>query len=227
MSKLLVSMIFLASSTVHGLQIRTVQDNARVVAEISEESINRISVEDDRIAQVFGLSEDLNVETDEEGGQIFLRTQQSKAIDLHLITEKQLTLDLHLLPKKIPGETLIIKTRSAVEPSAITAKTTSYVEQITALMLAMAGHRNLEGYALKKVNKEILLWKKIKLQQNEEYSGSQFVGEIYVLRNKTPDSIFLTKSQFTWKKGIAAVSIQKDVLAPNAQTTIYLIRHVL
>lgn len=221
----LLSLICFAS-TAHALQIKSLYKDNRVVADVSLNSINRIAIEEDRIAQVFGLTEDLVIETDNSTGQIFLRTKQNKPIDLTVITEKQVTLDLSLLPKDISGETIIIKTNKSTEPAKVSAKITSYLEQITTLMLAMANDQSTVGYSINKVYKEILLWDKIDLLQISEYVGNKLIGEVYSLTNKTKDRIFLTETQFGWQKGVAGVAIKKHALAPQETTHIYVIRHV-
>lgn len=218
--------LFLFSKSALALQIKDLHKDNRLVADISQHSINRISIDDDRIAQVFGLNEDLVIETDNNTGQIFLRTKQNKPIDLSIITEKQATLDLRLLPKDIPSETIIIKTNKPTEPAKINAKTTSYLEEITTLMLAMANSKNITGFTVNKVNKEILLWDKIELLQTTEYAGRKLIGEIYTLNNKTKERLFLTETQFGWQKGVAGVAIKKHALLPNDTTQIYVIRHV-
>lgn len=222
----IILMLMLITSNVYALQLKQLHKDHRLVADISLNSINRIYVEDDRIAQVFGLNEDLVIETDNNTGQIFLRTKQNKPIDLSVITEKQVTLDLRLLPKDISGETIIIKTNKPTEPAKISAKTTSYLDQITTLMLAMANNQSITSFTINKVHKEILLWDKIDLLQTSEYIGNKLIGEVYSLTNKTQDRIFLTETQFGWQKGVAAVAIKKHALAPKETTQIYVIRHV-
>ena len=225
MFRVVVILLCLTHSA-YALQVKDFYKNNPLVADISQDSINRISIDDDRIAQVFGLNEDLIIETDNNTGQIFLRTKQNKPIDLSIITEKHVTLDLRLNPKDIPGETIIIRTNKITQPCKIQAKTTSYLEQITTLMLAMANNQNTAGYSVNKVHKEILLWDKIELLQISEYKGSNLIGEVYALTNKTKDRIFLTETQFGWHKKIASVAIKKHALAPHEQTHIYIIRHV-
>lgn len=220
-----IIILILVVPSVYALQVKELLNQDRLVANISLDAINRIYVEDDRIAQVFGLNEDLVIETDNNTGQIFLRTKQDKPIDLSLITEKQVTLDLRLLPKNIPGETIIIKTNKITEPSKISAKTTGYLQEITALTLAMANNKNIVGYRVNKVNKEILLWDKITLLQTSQYISNKLIGEIYSLTNKTRDRIFLTETQFGWQQDVAGVAIKKHALAPDETTQIYIIRH--
>lgn len=227
MFRVMLVILFLFSQNVNALQIKDLHKDNRLVADISQDSINRISVDDDRIAQVFGLNEDLVIETDNNTGQIFLRTKQNKPLDLSIITEKQVTLDLRLLPKDIPSETIIIKTNKLTEPSKINAKTTSYVDQITTLMLLMANDKSIVGFSTNKVNKEILLWDKIELLQTSEYVGNKLIGEVYTLTNKTKDRIFLTETQFGWQKQVTSVAIKKHALAPKEATQVYIIRHVL
>jgi type-F conjugative transfer system secretin TraK len=225
MDKIIVFIMVFMLQSATGLQTKQVHANQRVVADVSLESINRIYVLDDRIAQVFSLNEELAIETDVTTGQVFLRTKQNKPIDLTIITEKQLTVDLHLIPKNLPGETILIKSNQLTTSNKINAKVTNYLEQITRLMLAMASNKPIIGYSVHQVNKEILLWEKITLIQTNAYIGNKLTGEIYSLTNKTKERIFLTETQFGWQKGIAAVTIKKHALAPKEQTQIYVIRH--
>ena len=220
-----IIILILVVPSVYALQVKESLTQHRLVANISLDAINRIYVEDDRIAEVFGLNEDLVIETDNNTGQIFLRTKQDKPIDLSIITEKQVTLDLRLLPKNIPGETIVIKTNKPTEIAKINAKTTSYLQELTALILAMANNKNIVGYRVNKVNKEILLWDKIALLQTSQYISNKLIGEIYSLTNKTRDRIFLTETQFGWQKDVAGVAIKKHTLAPDETTQIYIIRH--
>ena len=226
MFRIMFFIVLLASQTANALQIKYLSDNQRLVADISLGSINRISVDDDRIAQVFGLNEDLVMETDPNTGQVFLRTKQNKPIDLSIITEKQVTLDLHLLPKNISGETIIIKTNKPNNPVKVQTKAGGYLDQISTLMIAMASCKPRSTYIINKVNKEILLWDKIELIQTNEYVGNKLIGETYSLTNKTKDRIFLTETQFGWQKGVGAVAIKKHALVPNDTTQVYVIRHV-
>lgn len=219
MFRVIVIILLLFATNVNALQIKALDLNHRLVFDISQDSINRIAIEHDRIAQVFGLNEDLVIESDNNTGQIFLRTKQTKAIDLSIITEKHVTLDLRLQPKSIPGETIIIKTNKPNEPYKINAKTTNYLEQITTLMLAMANTKTLASYTLTQVHKQILLWDKIDLVQTSEYLGNNLIGETYTLTNKTKNRLFLTETQFGWQKKIAGVAIKKHALAPNEKNS--------
>jgi type-F conjugative transfer system secretin TraK len=224
MFRIILILTFITSTT-YALQLKQLHKDNRILADISLDSINRIYVEDDRIAQVFGLNEDLVIETDNNTGQIFLRTKQNKPIDLSIITEKQVTLDLRLLPKDISGETIIIKTNKPTEPAKFNAKTTSYLDRITTLMLAMANSQSITSFTINKVHKEILLWEKIELLQTSEYIGNKLIGEVYSLTNKTQDRIFLTETQFGWQQGVAGVAIKKHALALKETTQIYVVRH--
>lgn len=227
MLRIMFFIALLVSQTANALQTKYLNGDRKLVADISLESINRISVDDDRIAQVFGLNEDLVMETDPNTGQVFLRTKQNKPIDLSIITEKQVTLDLHLIPKNISGETIIIKINKPNNPVKVQTKSGGYVDQITTLMLAMASDKSRSTYTINKVHKNISLWDRIELIQTNEYVGNKLIGETYSLANNTKGRIFLTETQFGWQKGVASVAIKKHALAPNEKTQIYIIRHIL
>lgn len=225
MRKLTLLVLVLFVQNIFALQMKQLRETEKLEVQISETSLNRISVVEDRIAQVFGLNEDLIIETDEDTGQIFLRVKQNKPIDLSLITEKKVTIDLRLIPKKIPGETIIIKSLKPVMESKTNAKANNYVEEITTLIMAMANAKTLPGFSAAIVNKEISLWDDIEIKETHEYVGTKLIGEIYSITNKTLNTIVLTETQFGWQKGIAAVTLKKKALAPQEETKIYLVRH--
>ena len=103
---------FLAASSTHAAQIKTMDEMRAIEIPISQQDLTRITVKEDRIQNVFGVTGEYVLETDENQGQIFIRPNQYdglKPISLTLTTEKERTQDLRLVPKDQPADALILK----------------------------------------------------------------------------------------------------------------------
>lgn len=89
----------------------------RIKAYISNDSMNRLAVANDRITQVFGDSETYEAQTEESTGQVFLKPTQengNKALAITLITENGATQDMILEPSTRDAATIILKNSVAV-----------------------------------------------------------------------------------------------------------------
>lgn len=107
----------LVSAESHGALLRPLNDLHVIEAEISRQGLTRITVKQDRILNVFGITGEYVLEADEDQGQIFIRPMgpgSLNPISLTLTTEKGHTQDLQLTPKDKAPEALILQ---AVEDS--------------------------------------------------------------------------------------------------------------
>ncbi len=88
-------------------------DNLKVIeVSISREGLTRITVKDDRILNVFGVTGEYVLEADEDQGQIFIQPANFGAttpLSLTITTEGGHTQDLRLLPKDQAPEALILE----------------------------------------------------------------------------------------------------------------------
>lgn len=112
--KLIVAIILFIGTplTAHAAEIHTLSETTRLNVAISAHEINRISMQGDRIQQVFGADQSFSLETDEQSGQLFIKpldTASRKAINLSIVTESGLTQDLRLTPQDIDAVSLILK----------------------------------------------------------------------------------------------------------------------
>jgi len=94
-------------------QIYALEGEKRISCVISQEHMNRIQIEGDRISAVYGADNAYVMETDEALGQVFLKAvnpaMESAAVYLSLVTEGDVTQDLKLIPSKVEAQTLIFK----------------------------------------------------------------------------------------------------------------------
>lgn len=85
--------------------------NGQVVASISDKGVNRIAIENDRIAQVIGNEDEYIIESDSNLGQVFLSTElkATKEISVRFLTEREKIIDVKFTVKQIEPQTIVLK----------------------------------------------------------------------------------------------------------------------
>lgn len=107
---------FVPSGEAGTSQNLAMNSDKRIKAHISNDSMNRIAVVNDRITQVFGDSEAFESQTEESTGQIFIKPtieNANKALAITLITESGATQDMTLEPSTRDAATIILKNISS------------------------------------------------------------------------------------------------------------------
>jgi hypothetical protein len=101
---------FFFGTTIHAAIVKPL-DNLKVIEVfIAREGLTRITVKDDRILNVFGVTGEYVLEADEDQGQIFIQPADlgaTKPLSLTITTEGGHTQDLRLLLKDQAPEALI------------------------------------------------------------------------------------------------------------------------
>ncbi len=113
------------SSSIHAAQIKAMDEMRTVEVSISKQDLTRITVKEDRIRTVFGVTGEYVLETDEDQGQIFIRPNLHSSfnpISLTLVTEKGRTQDLRLIPKDQPADALILKPTEDIQKKTLKEK---------------------------------------------------------------------------------------------------------
>lgn len=103
---------FVATLEAGASQSLSMNPDKRIKAHISNDSMNRIAVANDRITQVFGDSEAYEAQTEESTGQVFLKPtieNANKSLAITLITESGATQDMTLEPSTRDAATIILK----------------------------------------------------------------------------------------------------------------------
>jgi hypothetical protein len=105
-------MLVLHTTLGYSGQALTLNAHQRLEATIAQHELNRIAVEGDRISQVFGADGQFALESDDESGQIFIKSlnlNSRQPVNITLITEGGLTQDLKLIPRAIEATSLTLK----------------------------------------------------------------------------------------------------------------------
>jgi len=107
-----LTLSFLMATTAEAAIQRPLDELQIIEVPISKQDLTRITVKEDRILNVFGVTGEYVLEADEDQGQIFIRPvglNNNKPIHLTLTTEGGHTQDLRLIPQDKKPEALILK----------------------------------------------------------------------------------------------------------------------
>lgn len=202
----------------------------KIAANISSHQLNRIAVENDRIAQIFGMTGRFVAETDEVQGQVFIRPSDSNAkkpLNVTLITESGLTQDLLLTPLNIDAETILLKGGNADKEEASRWEQASpYKETLVALIQAMTQGHALQGFGIAVVNQPLALRRDLQLTRTKLYKGDKLEGSVYELKNLSSQTLMLCEKRFQYEKRILAIALRRHQLKPGESTTLFMVKHV-
>jgi conjugal transfer pilus assembly protein TraK len=212
------------------LQTYPLVDHQKTELTISRNELNRIAVSGDRIQQVFGAEGLFDVQTDDEGGQIFLKlipgfsALESKSMTVTLITEDGLTQDLKLIPKEIESQSILLKPSTFAEASADKQPFGSHLNDILSLMKAMVRNEDVSGFTKRSCDAH----EKAEILQNIEqtclttYLGERLEGRRYTLTNHSETPLQLKEEDFAGSSDLA-LTFSKSTIHPKEQVTIYMI----
>ena len=98
--------ILLGMSNVYGLVTADIDDTQKLKVTLSAKDTNRITIDNSRIAQVFGVEELMAIQFDEENGQCFVKAKINPGhpVTLTLITEEGETQDVEVTFADVSSE---------------------------------------------------------------------------------------------------------------------------
>jgi conjugal transfer pilus assembly protein TraK len=211
-----------------GLQTKSVLSNETVAAEVSTTELTRIFVANDRIKSIRGVDGSYIYKNDDAKGEIYLKPTeafQKKIFNIFITTENGNTFTLMLIPKDIPAQTIMIKTKNVNFKAAGKWETSaSYQNTLLNLINAMINNANPEGYAVSEVllGKKILLGNIAELKLIKTYTGMHLRGEIYQLNNRADKAINITEKEF-YRANTRAVAISSSVVQKNSSALVYVV----
>ena len=238
----LLTLSFLETSA-NAAIVRTLDESKSIEISISKQNLTRITVKDDRVANVFGITGEYVLEADEELGQVFIRPighETNKPIHLTLTTEKGHTQDLRLIPKDQAPEALILeenKQETLLSQGSMIRMSTAHVptirvptaqvliarDEIEGLLQACQEMRIPLGYKvapldLKTFNGPHLLIREIR--------GEKLRALTYEVKNLSKLPLILSEDTFTQiphakKSDIIAVWIAKKTINPGERTYVH------
>jgi|GEM_PF-3103935 len=221
-------LMVLSGEQVQAVQSYNLVDHQRTEVMVSNRQMNRIAVKGDRIQQVFGADEHFHIETDDHGGQIFLKflsDQMLEPVSLTIVTESGLTQDLTLMPDDMDAQTVLFKPGLGQGEREDNEASEPREDQIVALISAMAAGDRLEGYDIKALgpreeNKPDAAFKAVKT-----YEGESFKGIVFCIQNNGETDLKVTEQDIV-QPGDLAVSLSATSVAPGASAQLYVVQAV-
>lgn len=198
---------------------------------VSDSGPNRIAIQGQKIVQAIYDQTQLEVQTDETNGQIFVIPRTKTPQALFLTTDQQQTHSLTLIPQKTESQEIVIKgktpasekasSRTALESSTeerlsvLPVETAdTYPQALKNLMITMARNEIPEGFSVNNRCGENCL---------RQYVSENYDAKVIRFQNKGLHPMTLSERSF-YKKGVLAVAITQPHLRIGESSTVYIIR---
>ena len=206
---------------VNAYQRIPVQEGVEVNAVVSSNALNRLAVDNDRIANVKGTGGEFELDKDTELGQVFLKPLVKGPIHIFITTEKGHTYNLGLTTHELGAESIVLTPIGAT--SAQWQQSGSYESLLKELIKAMHTQNALEGFVVESAKVKLPSVKGAKVVHIQSYLGQSLLGQILEISNTSNEPLHLTELEF-YLPGVRAVAIVDKLLAPKAKTRLYLVR---
>lgn len=95
-------------------QVLSLDDEKVLHAFASKEGLTRLSIQGDRIKDVMGMDENINIEKDEQNGTLFLKGLTTKQ-SISILTENGLFQEMEINPSKEATSQIILKDKQSVD----------------------------------------------------------------------------------------------------------------
>lgn len=212
-------------ATTSGSFVRTLPTYA-----VSNTGPNRIAIEGEKIVQAIFDQTQLEVQTDEMLGQIFVIPRSTAPQALFLTTDKNQTYSLTIAPQKTTSQEIVLKGKSRNTENDVSnvtqLKTTqglsslaveradNFPQALKNLMIAMARNELPEGFHVTNRCGEACL---------RQYESESYVAQVLRYQNQSLKPVTLTEKLF-YEKGVLAVAITEPFLRIGETTAVYVIR---
>jgi conjugal transfer pilus assembly protein TraK len=225
--------LLLSSSVVQARQLIENSHKEQVLVNVSARETNRLAVEGRRIVNVVpGQAGMLKAKKDEAQGALYFsvdpEAKTAATLTLFVDDDKGVTYKLLLVPRAVSGGEIILRppveTLAANRTTRADGRAASYARRVKDLVLLMSDSELQDnGGERIEINKEVPLWKEGKLVLDSKYLMGDFVGEKYRLTNVSNTDMLLVEQEL-YRRGVRAVSIKNQTLAPGNSTEIYIVR---
>lgn len=227
--KIVLGLSLIMISKSNALETLQIKDQGQIDALISSKDHTRLAVKGDRIAQIFGVDERLNVDLDETNGQIFLRPMpglENSNFFITIVTEKGITQDLRLKANKKEAEAILLNPEKQILKEPSIQKLESYDDQIIALIRGFSGAEVPKNYYIKRLKdgEKREVTSSIKMTSLATINGAKFHATLYRLENFGEEKHALTEKLFL-DFGNVAIGLSKATLAPKETAFLYAISH--
>lgn len=215
-----------------GMTILDVNPRQRIKADISNNSLNRICIENDRIISVFGDKDFFELEADESKGQIFIKPSvlaQDKILAITITSENGVIQDLLLTPKAITASTIILQSKVTSDDFKIINLSRDFnsngLENFTqGLVEAMASLRSgrLDILDVSKDDLPVRIRQGVEINLVKAYRIGSKVGFHFLVKNLASTPLEIREQDFYVAKDLA-LSLEKKLIDFAGTTNLYVV----
>lgn len=221
--------IFLICPFSQASRVYSLNEKEKIKAPISLRELNRIRVEGDRISQVFGGEGLLEIETEEQQGQVYVRPSlrvSQEPLSLSLVLESGATQDMMLIPQDIPSETILIQySNGSIEGKKNLKKTTQkLIDKILQFIKEIGKKEQLNIYEYKEAPMSFFLKPDTQVTKCAQYQGEGLTAEEWLIENKSLKEATIVEKDLAQTKDTKAISLERKTIPAGGRTYALIIR---
>lgn len=233
----IVALAIFAVANAQAIVYLPANEAAALGAEVSSKEMSRLSIEGGRVVNVRFLDGELDLQKDDEAGQVYIRpTSPKKKINIFVTGDSGKTYLVVLTPMTKAADSIVIQERAAAlqqlnqfqqEPMSrqqpYLTQSDSYVRAIKAFMIGIA-NQNTSALDIeaKSAYQEVPLWNEVLFVRTKTYSSADLSGEAFQLTNVSRNAMTVQEAEF-FKRGVLAVAIRKHNLMPGESTDVFVV----
>lgn len=211
---------------------------------ISQKEITRLSVDGGRIRDVVYARDELDLQKDEVGGQIFFSPLVPKAINIFVSTASGQTHGFILQPSDIPLEQIVIREQkrdsagvAGGDQGTVIGTPSTFgkdirpkrvergdVEgQVKRMVFALAKAETMASCELKLSRQTIALYQGTYFERQLRLECPEHTADAFILTNSSREPLRLVE-QHLHTRGVLAVSVEQLDLNPGDTTRVFVVR---
>lgn len=217
-------------TTLYGLVTAEIDETQKLKVTFSQRDTNRISIDNSRISQVFGVEELMAIQFDEENGQCFVKakTNPGHPVTLTLITEEGETQDLEITFADQSSEVVRLHSiKKDLKPlsEAVSEDEINLQMQAVELIKQLVRQQRPKGLSVIHLSDqpEVPLSNGVTLQITQQLRGGGFEVIVGALLNSSDARRVLNESQIAGEQDLAIYLSQRD-LHPGQSAAYMIIR---
>lgn len=210
-------MATLLAAPCNAVQIIPIKDHESSEIEVSTFEHTRISVEGDRIAQLFGIDGRLAFEVDELNGQVFITPSpdlKGSSVLITVTTEKGLTHDLRIKPTQKPADAILLRPKSQqLQGTSSSSHDQSYENSLLEFVRAYARGNPHESFKVVNVDPKTLdnISPELEIEISSEIHSSQFIGKVCQVKNTGDHPLLISPHHFAKYQPLAISFTKRDL----------------
>lgn len=211
-------------------------DSTALSADVSSKEMTRLSIEGGRVVNVRYLDGELDLQKDDDAGQVYIRPiNGKKKINIFVTADSGKTYLVVLNPVNRQADSIVIQERAAAlaqlnqmqqQPTSRQPYLTQgdpFTRAIKAFVIGMANQKtDALDIETRPSYQEIPLWQEALFVRTKTFTSADLSGEAYQLTNVSRNAMTLQEAEF-YKKGVLAVAIRQHILSPGESTEVFVV----